>query len=54
MALESYYLKVVQQTCPSTGRCAYRWTMFRWADRAGSSKVGTAARRVRKLLLIWL
>jgi hypothetical protein len=34
MALESYYLKVVQQTCPLTGRCAYRWTMFRWADRA--------------------
>jgi hypothetical protein len=35
MALESYYLKVVQQTCPSTGRCANRWTMFRRADRAG-------------------
>jgi len=38
MALESYYLKVVRQTCASTGRCGYRWTLFRWADRAGSSQ----------------
>ena len=38
MALESYYLKVVRQTCASTGRCAYRRTLFRWADRAGSSQ----------------
>ena len=38
MALESYHLKVFRQTCASTGRCAYRWTLFRRADRAGSSQ----------------
>jgi hypothetical protein len=51
MALESYYLKVVQQTCPSTGRCA----SLDHVQMGGPSRffpVGTPARRVRNLLLI--